>query len=245
MKKPQKGFAHVEAFLLFVIIAIIGSMLWYVWHATQQANKNLNSANGPNSVSSNKKSTDQSDASSISSSKSKVSKVSPAAPAPAPAPFVSASPTYQTTTPTVVNNYITINNWNVKVKNNGKITIMYAHDKNDKNNRAVFFGSKELLNKNKACKAEFYPAGYIARYKSTETVFDANGKDTKMLATVYASGLSTDPDLKNKPYKQIGDYFYFYRGPVAKCSELKEIQDLQDQSAAAVKSFFDSLEAAS
>jgi hypothetical protein len=41
----------------------------------------------------------------------------------------------------------------------------------------------------------------------------------------------------------VGDYYYFYRGPVAKCSELKEIQDLQNQTTDAIKAFLQSLEA--
>jgi hypothetical protein len=36
--KRQKGFAHLEALLLLVLVAMIGGTLWYVWHSKQQAN---------------------------------------------------------------------------------------------------------------------------------------------------------------------------------------------------------------
>jgi hypothetical protein len=151
---------------------------------------------------------------------------------------VSANPSYTTTTPTVVNNYITINEWKVKFKHNGTITIMYAHDSNDKSSHAIFFSSTQIAGKNKACKAEFYPAGYIARFKSDEHVLDAKGSDTGKAAKDYIAGSS-------EQFKQVGDYYYFYRGPVGKCAELKEVQDLQDQTADAVKAFLLSLESSS
>jgi cytoskeletal protein RodZ len=234
--KNQDGFAHIEKLLLAVIVLMIAGVGWYVFRAQSQANKNLNSADASaNSIISSRKSKQTSP---TPSPNPNVKKVTPAAPAPAPAPFVSTAPSLQTTTPTVVNNYITINEWNIRSKPNGTITIMYAHDSNDKNHRSIFFGSTQLASKNNACKAVFYPAGYIVRYKADEHVYDDKGNDTSKAAKTYAV------ELKDQTVKQIGDYYYFYRGPVAKCSELKEIQDLQDQSAQAVKAFFDSLEAA-
>jgi hypothetical protein len=237
MKKNQKGFSHVEILLLIVIVGIIGFVSWYVWHSVGQADKNLNSANGPNSVATSKKNvTKQGTSNSISSS---TKTTAPTPVSPIPATIVSPVPTYVTTTPAVVNSYVTIGEWKVKFKHNGTFTIMYAHDSKDKNSRAVFFGSSQLASKNKACKAEFYPAGYIARYSGAEHVYDNDGKDTGKPAAEYAKGLSS------VEYKQVGDYYYFYHGPKGKCAELKEIQDLQDQTAAAVEAFLQSLEAAS
>jgi hypothetical protein len=43
-KQTQKGFAHVEALLLTVLITIIGFTLWYVWHSNNNAKKALDSA---------------------------------------------------------------------------------------------------------------------------------------------------------------------------------------------------------
>jgi type II secretory pathway pseudopilin PulG len=236
MKKNQKGFSHVEILLLVVIVGIIGFVGWYVLRSVNQADKNLNSANGPKSIAASKKNVLKQGASSPISSNTKATAPTPVSPV--PAAIVSPAPAYVTTTPAVVNNYVTIPEWSVKFKHNGTITIMYAHDSKDKNNRAVFFGSSQLAAKNNACKAEFYPAGYIVRYKGDEHYLDEKGADSGKTTTDYTAGLSNKDS-----FKKIGDYYYFYRGPVAKCSELKEIQDLQDQSAQAVKAFFDSLEA--
>jgi hypothetical protein len=79
----------------------------------------------------------------------------------------------------------------------------------------------------------------LVRFKSDEHVTDAKGSDSGKAAKDY---VAANP---NDSYKQIGDYYYFYRGPVAKCSQLKELQDLQDQTADTVKAFLQSLEAAS
>jgi Tfp pilus assembly protein PilE len=237
MKKNQKGFAHVEKLLLIVIVAIIALVGWYVWHSVSEANKNLSSAeNTKNADITKKKSGSQSSSSGISKSPSKASAISPAV---VPAAIVSSNPSYATTTPAVVNNFITINEWKVKFKHSGAITIMYAHDSNDKSSHAMFFSSSQLAGKNKACKAEFYPAGYIVRFKGDEHYIDQSGNDTKKTTADFTSEKS-NPTV----FKKIGDYFYFYRGPSVKCAELKEIQDLQDQSTEAVKAFFDSLEAA-
>jgi hypothetical protein len=118
------------------------------------------------------------------------------------------------------------------------VTIMYAHDSNDKNHRSAFFSSSQLASKNNACKAVFYPAGYIVRFKANDHYLDSKGSDTGKTASEHAA-------MKSEDFKQVGDYYYFYRGPVAKCAELKEVQDLQDQTAEAVKAFLASLEAAS
>jgi len=226
----------LEKLLLGVIVLIIAFVGWYVWHSVSQANKNLNSAANTNIASAGKKKPTQSGSNSINNPPSKASTITPPS---VPAAIVSASPTYVTTTPSVVNNFVTINEWNVKFKHNGTITIMYAHDSNDKSSHAIFFTSSQLLAKNKACKAEIYPAGYLVRFKSDEHVIDAKGNDSKKTPKDY---VVANP---NDTYRQIGDYYYFYRGPVAKCSDLKELQDLQDQTAADVKAFLTSLEAAS
>jgi type II secretory pathway pseudopilin PulG len=235
MKKNQKGFSHVEVLLLAIIVGIIVAVGWYVWHSVSEANKNLSSADSTKNVAPVKKNSKQSTTNPVSGSPSKVTPITPAA---VPAAIVSANPSYTTTTPTVVNNYITINEWKVKFKHNGTITIMYAHDANDKSSHAMFFSSGQLAGKNKACKAEFYPAGYIARFKSNEHVLDTKGSDTGKAAKDYAAA-------NTEQFKQIGDYYYFYRGPVGKCAELKEVQDLQNQTADAVKAFLQSLEASS
>jgi hypothetical protein len=234
--RNEDGFAHLEKLLLGVIVIIIAGVGWYVWHSVSQADKNLNSAGNSSIAKSTKKKTAQTGASPISSPPTKASAITPPS---IPTAIVSATPSYQTTTPTVVNNYITINEWNVKFKHNGTITIMYAHDSNDKSAHAAFFTSSQLVAKNKACKAEIYPAGYLVRFKSDEHVTDAKGSDSGKAAKDY---VAANP---NDSYKQIGDYYYFYRGPVAKCSQLKELQALQDQTADAVKAFLQSLEAAS
>jgi type II secretory pathway pseudopilin PulG len=233
MKKNQKGFSHVEVLLLTIIVGIIVAVGWYVWHSVSQANKNLSSADGTTNAAPSKKNSKQSTTNTVSGSPSKAATITPAA---VPAAFVSSNPSYTTTTPTVVNNYITINEWKVKFKHNGVITIMYAHDANDKSSHAMFFSSTQIAGKNKACKAEFYPAGYIARFKSDEHVLDSKGSDTGKAAKDYVVGNS-------EQYKQVGDYYYFYRGPVGKCAELKEVEDLQNQTAGAVKAFLQSLEA--
>jgi type II secretory pathway pseudopilin PulG len=235
MKKNQKGFSHVEILLLIVIVGIIGFVGWYVLRSVNQADKNLNSANGPKSIAASKKNVLKQGASSPISSNTKATAPTPVSPV--PAAIVSPAPAYVTTTPAVVNNYVTIPEWSVKFKHNGTITIMYAHDANDKGAHAVFFSSSQLIAKNKACKAEIYPAGYIVRFKSDEHVADAKGNDSGKAAKDYVAANPKDS------FKKIGDYYYFYRGPAGKCAELKEIQDLQDQSAQAVKAFFDSLEA--
>jgi type II secretory pathway pseudopilin PulG len=241
MKKSQKGFAHLEVLLLIVIVGIILFTFWYVWHASSQANKSLKSGDDySNSINVKKKATEQSSTTPIKSSAGSVTKVSPA---PAPAPFVSSAPVYETPAPTIVNNYYIIQDWNVRVKYTTTIKVIYAHDTHDSKHRAVFFSSSEIESKNKACKAEYYPAGYIVRYKFDENVYGSDGKDTKLTAKVYVSKLTTDADKKAHPYKVVGDYYFFYHGPAAKCSDLKDIQSLQDQSTAAVKAFFDSLEA--
>jgi cytoskeletal protein RodZ len=228
--RNQAGFAHLEKLLLGVIVLIIVGVGWYVWHSVSQANKNLNNAGNSSTVASSKKKTTSSP---ISSTQSKASTINPSS---IPASIVSNNPAYVTETPTAVNNFITINEWNVKFKQNGTITIMYAHDVNDKSAHAAFFTSSQLLAKNNACKVEIYPAGYIVRFKSDENVADAKGSDSGKAAKDY---VAANP---NDSYKQIGDYYYFYRGPVAKCSQLKELQDLQDQTAAAVQAFLQSLE---
>jgi Tfp pilus assembly protein FimT len=235
-KKDQSGFAHLEKLLLLVIVAIIAFVGWYVFHSVSQADKNLNSANGGiNATASKKNSTKQSGSSSVNGT---AKTTSPTAASPVPATVVSEAPKYETTTPTVVNNYVTINEWNVKFKQNGTVTIMYAHDSNDKNHRSAFFSSSQLASKNNACKAVFYPAGYIVRFKANDHYLDSKGSDTGKTASEHAA-------MKSEDFKQVGDYYYFYRGPVAKCAELKEVQDLQDQTAEAVKAFLASLEAAS
>jgi uncharacterized protein (UPF0333 family) len=217
MHKNQKGFAHIESLLLLIIVVIITGIGWYVWHAQSQANKSLADAdNASNSIISSKKKKQSS------SNGTSSTQASPTALAQIPTSVLSANPSLVTITPNVVNNYITINEWNVRFKQTGVITITYAHDDNDKNHLAAFFSSTQLASKDRACKAEFYPAGFISRVK----VADLSGK-------------LPSKDL----YKQVGDYFYFYQGPKAKCSELKEIQDLQNQTADAVKAFLQSLEA--
>jgi cytoskeletal protein RodZ len=231
--RNQAGFAHLEKLLLGVIVLIIVGVGWYVWHSVSQANKNLNSAANTNNAVGSKKKTTQTSTNPISKSPSKATTINPSS---IPASIVSNNPAYVTETPTAVNNFITINEWNVKFKQNGTITIMYAHDVNDKSAHAAFFTSSQLLAKNKACKVEIYPAGYIVRFKSDENVADAKGSDSGKAAKDY---VAANP---NDSYKQIGDYYYFYRGPVAKCSQLKELQDLQDQTAAAVQAFLQSLE---
>jgi type II secretory pathway pseudopilin PulG len=233
MKKihNQKGFSHIETLLLTVILVIITGVGWYVWHSVSQANKNLNSAANTNNAAITKKKTTQT------STATPPAKASPITTHTIPAAIVSATPNYQTTTPTVTNNYITINEWNVRFKHSGTITIMYAHDANDKSAHAAFFTSSQLAAKNNACKAEVYPAGYIIRFKSDEHVVDAKGNDSAKVPKDYIAANASDQ------YKQIGDYYYFYRGPVAKCSQLKELQDLQNQTADAVKAFLLSLEA--
>jgi cytoskeletal protein RodZ len=235
-KRNEEGFAHLEKLLLGIIVLIIVGVGWYVWHSVNQANKNLNSAANTNIAANPKKKTTQASTNPISNPPTKASTITPPA---IPTAIVSAAPNYQTTTPTVVNNYLTINEWNVRFKHNGTITIMYAHDANDKSAHAAFFSSSQLIAKNKACKAEIYPAGYIVRFKSDEHVTDTKGNDSGKAAKDY---VAANP---NDSYKQIGDYYYFYRGPVAKCSQLKELQDLQDQTADTVKAFLQSLEAAS
>jgi type II secretory pathway pseudopilin PulG len=232
--KNQKGFSHVEVILLTVIVGIILVVGWYVWHSVSQADKNLSSANSATNASPSKKSASSSPSSSSAPKNAKT--VSPASPI--PASIVSANPVYQTTTPTVVNNFITVNEWNVKFKHDGTITIMYAHDSNDKSAHAVFFSSSQLAGKNKACKAEFYPAGYIVRFKGDEHYLDEKGKDSGKASAEFVNANSSIT------FKKIGDYFYFYRGPAGKCAELKEIQDLQDQTSEAVKAFFQSVVAA-
>jgi uncharacterized protein (UPF0333 family) len=238
MKKSsnQEGFAHLEKLLLGVIVLIIVGVGWYVMHSVSQANKNLSSADNTTNAAIKKTKNPQTSAKPVNKPQSKVS---PIAASPIPAAIVSSSPTYVTATPAVVNNYITIKEWNVRFKHNGTITIMYAHDSNDKSAHAAFFSSTQLYSKNKACKAEIYPAGYIIRFKSDEHVIDTKGKDSGKAAKDY---VATNTDDK---YKQIGDYYYFYRGPVSKCSEIKELQDLQDQTTAAVQAFLQSLEASS
>jgi type II secretory pathway pseudopilin PulG len=233
--KNQKGFSHVEAILLTVIIGIILLVGWYVWHSVSQANKNLSSADAASNASPSKKNASTSSSNSASVLK-KAKTVSPSSPI--PATIVSANPVYETTTPTVVNNFVTVNEWKVKFKHNGAITIMYAHDSNDKSAHAIFFSSSQLAGKNKACKAEFYPAGYIVRFKGDEHYLDEKGKDSGKATSEFVNANSSIT------FKKIGDYFYFYRGPAGKCAELKEIQDLQDQTTEAVKAFFQSLEAA-
>jgi type II secretory pathway pseudopilin PulG len=232
--KNQKGFSHVEVILLSVIIGIILVVGWYVWHSVSQANKNLSSADTASNASPSKKKASSSPSSSGAPKNAKT--VSPASPI--PASIVSANPVYETITPTVVNNFITVNDWKVKFKHNGTITIMYAHDSNDKSSHALFFSSSQLAGKNKACKAEFYPAGYIVRFKGDEHYLDEKGKDSAKTTNEFVNANSS------VTYKKIGDYYYFYRGPAGKCAELKEIQDLQDQTSDAVKAFFLSLEAA-
>jgi hypothetical protein len=232
--KNQSGFSHVETLLLSVILIIIVAVGWYVWHSVSEANKNLSSADSTTNASPSKKKVSTSSPSTSKAPKN-AKPITPASPV--PSSIVSSTPSYVTTTPTVVNNYITINEWKVKFKYSGAITIMYAHDSNDKSSHALFFGSSQLAAKNKACKAEFYPAGYIVRFKGDEHALDAKGSDTGKSAKDYAAG-------NTEQFKQIGDYYYFYRGPAGKCAELKEIQDLQNQTSDDVKAFFQSLEAA-
>jgi hypothetical protein len=44
LKNNQTGFSAVEAFLILIIIAIVGGTGWYVWHAKQTADKSLSSS---------------------------------------------------------------------------------------------------------------------------------------------------------------------------------------------------------
>jgi type II secretory pathway pseudopilin PulG len=236
MKKTQKGFTHVEALLLIVIVGIIVAVGWYVWHSVSNANKSLNSADNTKlSVSTKKKTSSQSPANSTSSSSNKVAAVTPPS---IPAPIVSSNPAYVTTTPTVVNNYVTINEWKVKFKHSGTITIMYAHDSHDKNSRAAFFSSTQLAAKNKACKAEFYPAGYIVRYKGAEHVYNDEGTDSGKSAEQYAADLTKS----SVTFAHVGEYYYFYHGPKGKCADI--VGDLQDQTAAVIQSMLQNLVAA-
>jgi hypothetical protein len=225
MKNQQKGFTVVEGLLLTVILGIIIAVAWYVFHV------NVASDNIGDLGKIEKKDT--------SGSATSGNQDYTATPPSIPAKTVSAKPKYVTKTPVSKNDYITIEDWDVKFKKNGTITIMYAHDSNDNIHRSAFFSSTELTSKNKACKAVFYPAGYIVRYKGNEKFFDEKGNDTNMTAKEH---FDTNSKSDKITMKQIGDYYYFYRGPAAKCSELKAIQNLQDQTAEAVKTFLMSLE---
>jgi type II secretory pathway pseudopilin PulG len=235
--KNQKGFSHVEVLLLTIIVGIIAAVGWYVWHSVSQADKSLSSADSTTNAAPSKKNTSKQTSSSSVTSPATAKTVSPASPV--PASIVSPAPTYVTTTPTVINNYITINDWNIKFKHSGSITIMYAHDSHDKNHRSIFFSSFQLLSKNKACKAEFYPGGYIVRYKGPEHVYGDDDKDSGKTAEQYSQDLAKS----SVAFGHVGDYFYFYHGPKGKCADLKEIQDLQNQTVDAVKAFLLSLQA--
>jgi Tfp pilus assembly protein FimT len=240
MKKTQNGFTAVEGLLISVIVLIIVGVGWYVLHSVSNANKSLSSADSIRNSVAGKKTTAQPQSS---SSSSKKSSVNPVAPASVPPALVSSSPTYVTTTPTIVNNYITINEWNVRAKYSGKVTIVYAHDAHDKNHRSSFFTSSQLSVKNSFCKAVYYPAGYIVRYKTTEHVYGDDGKDSGKTAEQYAGDLAKSSDASSNPFAHAGDYFYFYHGPTGKCDDVKDVDDLQDQAEAAIKTLCQSLEA--
>lgn len=50
LQHDQQGFSAVEASLIFVIIAVIGSVGWYVWHTKQTTDKLLTTTTSANPV---------------------------------------------------------------------------------------------------------------------------------------------------------------------------------------------------
>jgi uncharacterized protein HemX len=45
LKQDERGFGHLEAILVVVIVAVIGFVGWYVYHAKQNTDKSLDAAN--------------------------------------------------------------------------------------------------------------------------------------------------------------------------------------------------------
>jgi hypothetical protein len=90
----------------------------------------------------------------------------------------------------------------------------------------------------KPAKRNFILQVILSGLKVTNIIWMKKAKIPVKLRTEFVNANSSIT------FKKIGDYFYFYRGPAGKCAELKEIQDLQDQTSEAVKAFFQSLVAA-
>lgn len=248
MKRLQSGFTVIEVLLILIIVGLIGGTGWYVWHANNNANKNLDiAANTSQNIPTAKAIKTFDDCMSKGGSEILAEGDYDVCQMPDGKKFTSTKKrtklTYVTTTPDLMNGYFVIKEWGVRAKYGSSLKLEYAHETHDIAHGTLLFSSAQLVAKGSACKPENFPAGYIARYKSSEHVYNEAGDDLGETASQYAVDYTK---LSGQPMAHIGDYYYFYHGPQAPCAdpEVSSNKSTTQQTISAVQSVVTHLETA-
>lgn len=144
--------------------------------------------------------------------------------------------------PAVNIGYLTIKEWGIRARYNGKLDLLYK-TKPEIGSNSVFFSSRQLeaaaTEPESICSSGDY-GGVITRYKSTDVIRYNGGSSTGQTAEKYFPST-----LSQAYYAHIGDYYYTYSPPQAACSEEKSVQALQTQTMSAVQALIPTLEAES
>jgi len=191
-KSNQSGFAAVEAFLVVIILGIVGFTGWYVWHSKQATDKTLNNAaKSAPATAQAKKVASFADCKKAAGSKTLTT---------SPEQCVTKDGKTFTDTNASTSSaqqYLTIKEWGVKLPVSGDISDAYYLYKSDID---VVYLSKAAY-KDTNCAADSTTLGAIDR-------FTASTKDE----------LSGNNMLSERPNAiHIGNYYFAYQHPQAAC----------------------------
>jgi hypothetical protein len=210
-KLNQKGFSAVEAILILVIVALVGGTGYFVYHSNRSANATLNSAIKDNSSASNASIGGKGGAQAAGA----------------------AGDTHQAKTEVYL-----IPEWKLAADVpapqgcQSASSCLYDYTiATDSQPVAAKFTSQDLISLDKDnCSADNAPGGMIARALGTDPFYLSDGTQSdKTVAQTLVQG-------SNKPYKKIGDYYYWYVHAQAACSDSGKAQSLQNAAAAFVQS---------
>lgn len=142
--------------------------------------------------------------------------------------------TQQTTPPptpttTQSDDYIVIKEWGVKFKKPaGMSDLKYAVSLNTTESGAVYFSTQQLVNLDK-------------QYSTGKTYCDV---DQAPIGSLGRSNHLPGPNDKTFPTNlKIGNYYYWFAGPQATCSDNKQVQNLETQQIAPLKNAISTLQA--
>jgi hypothetical protein len=197
VRKSQKGFAIVEALLIVILLGIVGFTGYYVWHSKQQTDKTLNAANNSSQAPSTQTIKNFEDC-----KKSAGSKILTTYPEQCVA---KDGKTFTDTSQQAGAPYLAIKEWGVQIPLAAGIEdAYYRYDPRDTGYAYLSLASLKSTD----CAADATTTGVIVRF-AVDDVDPISGE--KYIKLVPAAA-------------HVGNYYYFYQGPQAACSDDSTVQ---------------------
>ncbi len=140
--------------------------------------------------------------------------------------------TAASTVPNTSQKYFTIKEWGVRAPYSGNLTLEYTLRSN-----YAYFSSVELDSSDVNCQRTSN-GGFIIRYSASDPYLLGDfGTNSGKTAAQYAS------TLQSSQYGHVGNYYFFGQSAQGLCGQSQASEDLQGQTAEAVKSIVTHLQA--